>query len=440
MQAVGGVLRLVAEHEAQQALSAHRNAVRKHCRLVVDGHRPVAAHRDRLLRLDSRQVGVAHVGGTEAGDATRRRIGQLLPVIGDLVAPGVGDVDDLVAVAEHDEVILVRSEAHQRRGGAAAVLGAVAVREAPGAIGFVDTQPFAIPDHLVVVVARGQVDAVVVVDTRAGAHPAEAGVAVVLGFRCAIGRSIFCAAPDLDRPVLAEVALQEHHPTVIRGHHEPTVEGDVDADEEAFDVIGLVPPISFDNGRGRVGRIAVDIGDGVILATEEEGVVAVDQGVHAVEAGHVLQRESDGVFDRLPALLFVEASKVVLEFGLRRLPLATLDHMLGQDLERVVVELVDRLTTIAPDHPTAVGVRARDHATEVARGEPGVLHAVGIEDFGRPFRSGPRHIVLLVAPAVGHGVARRGEEGIDRRLLHHDPFRRRRVRRRNRPGGQLDGR
>ncbi|NDH83576.1 MAG: translational GTPase TypA, partial [Acidimicrobiia bacterium] len=49
--------------------------------------------------MDSRQIGVAHVGGTEAGDATRRRIGQLLPVVGDLVAPGVGDVDDLVAVA-----------------------------------------------------------------------------------------------------------------------------------------------------------------------------------------------------------------------------------------------------------------------------------------------------------------------------------------------------
>ena len=72
--------------------------------------------------------------------------------------------------------------------------------------------------------------------------------------------------------------------------------------------------------------------------------------------------------------------------------LAALDHMLGQDLERVVVEFVDRLTTIAPDHPTAVGVRARDHATEVARGEPGVLHAVGIEDFGRPF--GPAHGTL----------------------------------------------
>ena len=174
----------------------------------------------------------------------------------------------------------------------------------------------------------------------------------------------------------------------------------------------------------------------MILATEEEGVVA-HQGVHAVEAGHVLQRVH-GVLDRLPALLFVEASKVVLEFSLRRLSLAALDHMLGQDLERVVVELVDRLTTIAPDHPTAVGTKPEIMQPKwhgVSQVYCTLSASRTSDGLGRPAAHCPAG-----RPAIGHGVARRGEEGIDRRLLHHDPFRRRRVRRRNRPGGQLGDR
>ena len=76
----------------------------------------------------------------------------------------------------------------------------------------------------------------------------------------------------------------------------------------------------------------------------------------------------------------------------------------GQRFERVVVQLGNGLAAVAPNHPSAVGVRARHQGPEVAGAEPGVLDVVATQDLARPGRAGQWAVVLLVTTPVGDGV------------------------------------
>jgi len=133
----------------------------------------------------------------------------------------------------------------------------------------------------------------------------------------------------------------------------------------ASDLGRLVPAGRDLDGRGRVGRVGLAIDDDAVLARQEEGVVAVDEGVDAVESDEVGQGHRQCVVDRGPTAELVEAPQVVLKHldGGDAL-VAGGQH--GEHLEGVVVELGDGLAAVAPDHPAAVGVRPRHHPPEVA--------------------------------------------------------------------------
>ena len=223
-----------------------------------------------------------------------------------VVAPQQGDVDHLVAVADHHEAVLVFAEAHQRRRRSRAVAAAVAVAGRPGPVGGIEGQPLAGPHHLVDGVDRADVDAAVVAGARTGAHPAVARVAVLRGSPGAVLGGAGIGSRQLDGVVVAEVAGHAHHPTVVGGHHEPAVEGDVDAHERPLYVVGPVPPVPLDDGAGPIGGIGLDAGRGVVLAAQEQGVVAVEQRVHP--SSPVMKRAGDayGVSDGIVAVKIVQ--------------------------------------------------------------------------------------------------------------------------------------
>ena len=89
----------MAQEETEQAGTPGRQPVGARSGLVVDGHGAVAGHGDGLFCLDLDTRRITHVGGTQTGDPSRRCVGQLLPIIGDLVSPKQRDVDYVVAVA-----------------------------------------------------------------------------------------------------------------------------------------------------------------------------------------------------------------------------------------------------------------------------------------------------------------------------------------------------
>ena len=84
-------------------------------------------------------------------------------------------------------------------------------------------------------------------------------------------------------------------------------------------------------------------------------MIAVEQRVHAVEAGHEAGRDANGVGHGVVAVEVVETGVESLEFGLVGDGLGA-GGQSGEHLEGVIVELGDDLAAVGPDHPPSVGI------------------------------------------------------------------------------------